>query len=69
MRTFADLIPVRGRSPLLPFSVLIGLGQIPMFYLNPLDTGYFSAAVSHGLSILGTKRKFGGHILKLRFLI
>ena len=29
----------------------------------------FSAAVSHGLSILGTKRKFGGHILKLRFLI
>ena len=31
--------------------------------------GIFSAAVSHGLSILGTKRKFGGHILKLRFLI
>ena len=29
----------------------------------------FSAAVSHGLSILGTKHKFGGHILKLRFLI
>ena len=30
----------------------------------------FSAAVSQiGLSILGTKRKFGGHILKLRFLI
>ena len=28
-----------------------------------------SAAVSHGPSMLGTKRKFGGHILKLRFLI
>ena len=27
----------------------------------------FSAAVSHGLSILGTKRKFGGHILKIAF--
>ena len=29
----------------------------------------FSATVSHGLSILGTQRKFGGHIFKFRFLI
>ena len=39
------------------------------FLLTHWILDIFSAAVSHGLSILGTNRKIGGHILKLRFLI
>ena len=67
---YAYVCSIIYHSSLLRYCLLCALFQpLVVSKLTHWILDIFSAAVSHGLSILGTKRKFGGHILKLRFLI